>query len=68
MPAYQGVRAVPAYTEERTPEERMGRELNTQIDIDAPVERVWSVLTDFAAYPEWNPFILSAEGSLAVGE
>lgn len=29
---------------------------------------MWGVLTDFARYPEWNPFIFSIEGKLAAGE
>jgi hypothetical protein len=29
--------------------------LITQLLIDAPVATVWRVLTDFDAYPEWNP-------------
>ncbi|SEO56691.1 hypothetical protein SAMN04487948_103264 [Halogranum amylolyticum] len=33
------------------------RELSTTIDIEAPPETVWSVLTDFERYPEWNPFM-----------
>ena len=41
--------------------------LATQIDIDAPPERVWEVLVDFAAYPDWNPFVLRLEGVLEVG-
>jgi uncharacterized protein YndB with AHSA1/START domain len=32
------------------------RELRSEIEIDAPPERVWAVVTEFAAYPEWNPF------------
>ena len=30
-------------------------EINTTIDIAAAPERVWHILTDFAAYPAWNP-------------
>jgi hypothetical protein len=43
------------------------RELRTEVAIDAPPERVWRVLTDFGAYPEWNPFIRSIEGETRVG-
>ena len=42
-------------------------ELQTETEIDAPVERVWHVLMDFAAYPEWNPFIRSVQGKSDVG-
>lgn len=31
------------------------RQINTTIDIAATPERVWQILTDFAAYPDWNP-------------
>ncbi|KAJ2915112.1 hypothetical protein MD484_g5293, partial [Candolleomyces efflorescens] len=27
--------------------------------IDAPPDRVWSILTDFKSYPQWNPFTRS---------
>ncbi len=38
------------------------RTVETYIIINAPVETVWKVLTDFPSYPEWNPFIKSIEG------
>ena len=37
-------------------------ELHTEIEIAATPERVWSILTDFAAFPEWNPFIRFMHG------
>jgi len=40
----------------------MTRRIDTELSIAASPERVWSVLTDFAAYPQWNPFIESIEG------
>jgi hypothetical protein len=40
----------------------MSKQLTSRIDIDATPEQVWQVLTDFAAYPQWNPFITRAEG------
>jgi hypothetical protein len=43
------------------------KELRTHIEIDATPERVWQILTDFAAYPEWNPFIRAIEGDAEVG-
>lgn len=43
------------------------RELRSEIEIDAPPERVWQVLIDFGAYSQWNPFIRSIEGEPRVG-
>jgi hypothetical protein len=43
------------------------KELHTEVEINAPAERVWQVLTDFALYPEWNPFVRRLEGEVRVG-
>ncbi len=45
----------------------MAKRLLTDIDIDATPEQVWEVLTDLAAFPAWNPFIVRAEGVLTPG-
>ncbi len=39
----------------------------TEVEIDAPVERVWEIMTDFEAFPDWNPFIKKMRGDLEVG-
>lgn len=36
--------------------------LHTEIEIAATAARVWDVLADFAAYPQWNPFIRQVIG------
>jgi len=43
-------------------------QIETEIDIAATAQRVWSILTDFTAYPQWNPFIRSIEGVVSKGE
>jgi hypothetical protein len=43
-------------------------ELHSQIEIHAPSERIWEILSDFRNYPDWNPFIRSIRGNLAEGE
>jgi hypothetical protein len=43
------------------------KELRTEIEIAASPEVVWAILTDFAAFPQWNPFIKEASGEQKVG-
>ena len=44
------------------------KELRSEIEINASAERVWHVLTDFASFPQWNPFIRHASGEPKAGE
>ena len=43
------------------------KEIHTEIEINATPERVWQILTDFDALPEWNPFMRRASGEVEVG-
>ena len=45
----------------------MAKELQAEVDIDASPDRVWEILTDFAAYHDWNPFIVQAAGQAVPG-
>ena len=38
------------------------RAVETGTDIAAPPWRVWRLLTDFDAYPAWNPFLTRVQG------
>lgn len=37
------------------------RNPSAAVDIDAPLDTVWAVMTDTDRYPEWNPFVVSVE-------
>jgi uncharacterized protein YndB with AHSA1/START domain len=37
------------------------------VEIAAPAAFVWSVLTDFPNYPQWNPYTVAVSTSLEVG-
>ena len=42
--------------------------IESEIVLPAPVEQCWAVLTDFARYPEWNPYATRVEGEFRAGE
>lgn len=44
-----------------------GGELWSAIEISAAPERIWEILTGFAAYTDWNPFIRNIRGDLVEG-
>ena len=43
-------------------------EIAVSIEIDAPRERVWSLLTDGATLAAWNSTVQSVDGAIAEGE
>jgi hypothetical protein len=45
----------------------MSKEIKTEIIINVTPDKVWSILTDFDNYSNWNPFIKSIKGNVAVG-
>ncbi|MDY3521957.1 SRPBCC domain-containing protein [Riemerella anatipestifer] len=45
----------------------MAKEIKTEILINATPEKVWSILTNFDNYPNWNPFIKSIKGEVKIG-
>lgn len=40
--------------------------VSTTVSADAPT--VWSVITDFSSYSEWNPTLVRAKGTAEIGE
>ena len=46
----------------------MARDIETMIDIHAPVADIWRILIDLPRYPEWNPLVVRVSGSLTVGK
>jgi hypothetical protein len=46
----------------------VAKELKTTIEINASANMLWTELTDFDRYSEWNPFIRSISGKAKQGE
>jgi len=44
------------------------KEIRTEIRINASASKVWNVLTDFRAFPDWNPFMVYIKGKPAEGK
>jgi hypothetical protein len=42
--------------------------VRAEIEIDAPVERVWQILKDVDRYRDWNPFTPRVETTLQIGD
>lgn len=42
--------------------------LSSEIQINAKPDAIWSTLTDFERYADWNPFVLSVTGEKEVGK
>jgi hypothetical protein len=42
--------------------------VRAEIEIDAPPERVFDILADLDAYPEWNPFTPKVVSTLKIGD
>jgi hypothetical protein len=42
--------------------------IDATLEIEAPAELVWEVITDFPRYGEWNPFILACQTTLKPGD
>lgn len=42
--------------------------LTASAEIEATPQEIWKVLTDLPAYEQWNPFMISAKGTIAQGE
>ncbi len=42
--------------------------IRTSIALPANLRDSWKVLTDFAEYPTWNPYLTRVEGRFSVGE
>ncbi len=42
--------------------------IEKNLEINAPAEVVWEVITDLARYPEWNPFCVECSSTMQPGD
>ncbi len=45
----------------------MKKEIHTKININAPIDKVWNILSNTENYEKWNPFMV-IEGNFEKGE
>jgi hypothetical protein len=41
--------------------------IDTEITIDCDLDAAWALLTDYAGYGDWNPYMIKIEGAAATG-
>lgn len=51
-----------------TLDSRMPIVIDETVEVDAPHDFVWDVITDFRRYGEWNPFVVACDSTLKVGD
>jgi hypothetical protein len=51
-----------------TDEDASDMHFEASADIQAPPDRIWSILTDASAYPTWGSGVTSVDGKIADGE
>ncbi len=44
------------------------KKIETHIQIEASLDSVWGIFSDFERYNEWNPFLIEVHGALKEGE
>ena len=50
-----------------TTKSTFSRTTSVEVDINAPADTVWSILTDASSYTRWDSTIVSLEGNIAEG-
>lgn len=45
----------------------MPKTITHSVEVSAPPEVIWRILVDFSSFPQWNPFMVQAEGEAQEG-